>query len=74
MYRLRTYLKLTSECEPRILPNTEVSAVKNHGENYIKVRLLLAGHPLHNRLFHPHLDNKLEAEVALDQLESGILM
>ena len=38
---LRSYLKLTCEYELNILPNTKVSAAKDHGENYMKVRPLL---------------------------------
>ena len=35
---LRSYLKLTCEYELHILPNTKVSAAKDHGENYMKAR------------------------------------
>ena len=34
---LRRYLKLACECELHILPNTKVSAAKDHGKNYMKV-------------------------------------
>ena len=35
---LRSYLKLTCEDQPHTLPNRKVSAAKDHGKNYIKVR------------------------------------
>ena len=43
-------LNLTSEYELQILPNTKVTAVKDHGESYMKVRPPLVRHLLHNRL------------------------
>ena len=47
---LRSYLKLPCEYELYILSNTKVSTAKGHGENYMKVRLLLVRHILCNRL------------------------
>ena len=41
---LRSYLKLTCEYEFHILPNTKVSAAKDHGKNYMKVRPRLVRH------------------------------
>ena len=35
---LRSYLKLANEYEPHILPNTKVSAAKDHGESYVQLR------------------------------------
>ena len=53
---LTGYLKLTCEYELDILPNRKVSAAKDYGENYIKVRLSPVRHLLHNRLqtWHVH--------------------
>ena len=50
---LRSYLKLICEYELYSLPNKKVSAAKDHGKNYIKVRPppLPVRHLLHNRLF-----------------------
>ena len=36
---LRSYLKLAHDYEPYILPNTKVSAAKDHGESYVQLRL-----------------------------------
>ena len=41
---LRNYLKLTCEYELHILPNTKVSAAKDHGKNYMKVRQSVVRH------------------------------
>ena len=41
---LISYLKLTCEYELHIQPNTEVSAAKDHGKNYMKVRPPLVRH------------------------------
>ena len=37
---LRGYLKLTCENEPHILPNTKVSAAKDHGKSCMKAIFL----------------------------------
>ena len=47
---LRGYLRLTCEYELHILPNTKVSAAREHGKNYIKLRPSLICHLLRNRL------------------------
>ena len=41
---LRSYLKVICEYELHGLPNKKVSGTKDHGKNYIKVRLLLVRH------------------------------
>ena len=41
---LRSYFELTYEYELYILPNTKVSAAKDHGGNYMKVRPTLVHH------------------------------
>ena len=41
---LRSYLKLTCEYELYISSNTKVSAAKDHGKNYMKVRPPLVRH------------------------------
>ena len=43
-------MRLSCEYELDILSNTKVSLAKVHGENYIKLRPLLAHHPLCNHL------------------------
>ena len=35
---LRSYLKLAHEYEPHFLPNTKVSAAKDHSESYLQLR------------------------------------
>ena len=47
---LRSYLKLIREYEFHSLPNKKVSGAKDHGKNYIRVRLPLVRHLLRNRL------------------------
>ena len=47
---VRNYLMLTFLSELQTLQNAEVSAAKNHGKNYIKVRPLLVHHLLRNCL------------------------
>ena len=44
VHGLRSYLKLTCEYELHILPNTKVSAAKDHGKNYMKARPPLVRH------------------------------
>ena len=45
VHALRSYLKLNCEYELHILPNiTKVSAAKDHGKNYMKVRPPLVRH------------------------------
>ena len=51
IHALRSYVKVTCEYEFYILPNTKVSATKDHGKNYMKVRPPLALHLLRNCLF-----------------------
>ena len=51
VHALRSYLKLSYEYELHSLPNKNVSSVKDHGKNYIKVRPHLVRHLLRNRLF-----------------------
>ena len=46
----RNYLRLSSEYELDILPNTKVTAVKDHGENIMNVWPPLVHHLLRNRL------------------------
>ena len=46
------YMKLTCEYELHILPNTKISAPKDDGENYMKVRPTLDHHLLRNRLLN----------------------
>ena len=48
---LRMYLKRTYEYELHVLSNTTITAAKDHGENYMKVRPPLVHHLLHNLLF-----------------------
>ena len=48
---LRSYLKLTLDNGLHSLPNSKVSAAKDSGENYIKVRPPLVRKFFHNRLF-----------------------
>ena len=50
MDALRSYLKLICEYELHSLPNRKVSGAKDHGKNYIKVRLSLVRHLLRKRL------------------------
>ena len=50
---LRSYLKVTCECDLHILPNRKVSAANDHGKNYIKVRPTLVRHLSRNCLLHP---------------------
>ena len=38
IHALRSYLKLTCECELLTLSNAKVSAAKDHGENYMRVK------------------------------------
>ena len=52
MQNLRSYMRLTCEYELDILTNTEVSLTKDHVENYMKIRPLLARHRLRNCLFY----------------------
>ena len=47
---LESYMRLTYEYELDILSNTKGSLAKDHGENYMKLRLFLARHHLSNRL------------------------
>ena len=58
---LRICLKLSCEYELHTFSNTKVTVAKNHGENNMKVRLLLVRHLLRDSLFrvcthviHPH--------------------
>ena len=51
---LRSYLKLICEYELHSLPNKKVSGGKDHGKDYIKVRLPLVRHLLRNRLLKLH--------------------
>ena len=44
VHALRSYLKVISEYELHSLPNKKVSGAKDHGKNYIKVRLPLVRH------------------------------
>ena len=44
-------MRLTCEYELDILSNTKVSLGKDHGENYMKLRQLLAHHLLRDRLY-----------------------
>ena len=44
-------MRLTCEYELDILSNTKVSLAKDHGENCMNVRPLMARHLLCNRLF-----------------------
>ena len=62
------YLKLTSEYELHILPNTKLSAAKDHGENYIKVRLSLVHRLLRNRL----LDSPAKEHLLLYTCQHGV--
>ena len=48
---LGSYMRLTCEYELDILSNTKGSLAKNHGENYMKLRLFLARPLLRNHLF-----------------------
>ena len=48
---LGSYMRLTCEYELDILSNTKGSLGKDHGENNMNLRPLLARHLLHNRLF-----------------------
>ena len=48
---LRSYLKLICEYELDGLPNKKVSGAKDHGKNYIKIRMSPVCHLLRNRLF-----------------------
>ena len=50
VHALRSYLKVTGEHELHSLPNKKVSSAKDHGKNYIKVRLPLVHHLLCNHL------------------------
>ena len=50
VHALRSYLKLICEYELYNLPNKKVGGAKDHGKNYITVRLPLARHLLRNRL------------------------
>ena len=45
-------MRLTCEFELDISSNTKVNLAKDHGENYMTLRPLLARHLLRNRLFH----------------------
>ena len=47
---LRSYLKLIHEYDLHTLPNTKVSAEKDHGESYMNVRPPLVRHLLRNPL------------------------
>ena len=51
VHALRSYLKLSCEYELHSLPK-KVSGAKDHGKNYIKVRLPLIRHLLRNRLLN----------------------
>ena len=46
-----SYMRLTCENQLDILSNTKVSLAKDHGENYMKLRLFMAHHLLCNHLF-----------------------
>ena len=50
VHALRSYLNPVCEYELHSLPSKKVSGAKDHGKNYIKVRLPLVSHLLHNRL------------------------
>ena len=47
---VRNYLKLTCEYKLHIVSDTKVGAVKDHCENYMKVKPLLVSHLLRNPL------------------------
>ena len=47
---LRSYFKLICEYERHTLPDTKVIVAKDHGKNYIKVRLFIVRRLLRNRL------------------------
>ena len=51
VHALRNYVKLICEYELHSLPNKKISGAKDHGKNYIKVRLSLVSHLLRNHPF-----------------------
>ena len=55
MHVLRSYFKLVCKYQLHNLPSTKVSAPKDHGENFMKVRPRLVRHLLNNRLFEIYL-------------------
>ena len=66
---LRSCFKVNFEYELHTLPNTKVSATKDHGKNYGKVRPPLFRHLLHNRLLSTFVTQRcILIHLALDAL------
>ena len=62
---LRSYLKLICEYEFHSLPNTKVSAAKDHGKNYMRGRPPLVRHLLRNRLLNSVISSRLMKAILL---------
>ena len=68
---LRSYLKRIYEYESHILGNKKVSAVKDHSENYMKLRLPLIRHLSRNRQLRSLRLEKCDTAKTMKPLYSG---